>query len=400
MSVHIRECLFSNGSLLFTEVLQLDSVPSFTWNKSGDHSSNASTPTNWEIHSGLTFGQGVNCSVHKVDLPREMTFNEETLISVVAYCCIFLIALVGNLLVFTTLWGDRRSRVNLCILHLSVADLFVACIFLPLEVTWHITVSWRAGDLVCRLCMLLRAYGFYLSSYITVVIAIDRYMSIVHPLVLSCSIKRCKIMLTSAYVISFLFSLPQSVIFHLEYHPVFTWFSQCITFNFFSSELDEMVYDVFVFVAVYAAPLLIMVTMYTLILIKLCRQHTKHDVTGKPSSHAIKRLIQETLPAHLHPRLRCSRTGYLIKARMKTFKMTLCIVCAFILCWTPNFLVILYYWLAKDSASQMDSKTKRILLIFAVSNSCLDPLIYGMFTTSFQRKFKKWKEYVYQICTP
>ncbi|KAK0048703.1 gonadotropin-releasing hormone receptor, partial [Biomphalaria pfeifferi] len=59
------------------------------------------------------------------------------------------------------------------------------------------------------ICMLLRAFGFYLSSYITVVIAIDRYMSIVHPLVFHGSFKRCKFMLASAYVISFFFSLPQ-----------------------------------------------------------------------------------------------------------------------------------------------------------------------------------------------
>ncbi|KAK0048710.1 gonadotropin-releasing hormone receptor, partial [Biomphalaria pfeifferi] len=58
------------------------------------------------------------------------------------------------------------------------------------------------------ICILLRAFGFYLSSYITVVIALDRYMSIEHPLKIYSS-KRCKMMLFTAYSVSFAFSFPQ-----------------------------------------------------------------------------------------------------------------------------------------------------------------------------------------------
>ncbi|KAK0048693.1 gonadotropin-releasing hormone II receptor, partial [Biomphalaria pfeifferi] len=57
--------------------------------------------------------------------------------------------------------------------------------------------------------MALRAFGFYLSSNIIMVIAIDRYVSIVHPMMLSGSIRRCKIMIVIAYVVSLVYSLPQ-----------------------------------------------------------------------------------------------------------------------------------------------------------------------------------------------
>ncbi|KAI8750674.1 gonadotropin-releasing hormone II receptor, partial [Biomphalaria glabrata] len=116
--------------------------------------------------------------------------------------------------------------------------------------------------------MALRAFGFYLSSNIIMVIAIDRYMSIVHPMMLSGSIRRCKIMLVIAYVVSLVYSLPQSIIFHIERHPNFPWFLQCVTFNFFQNESQELAYDMFSFVAVYVNPLLVIVTAYTLILIK------------------------------------------------------------------------------------------------------------------------------------
>ncbi|KAK0048704.1 gonadotropin-releasing hormone receptor, partial [Biomphalaria pfeifferi] len=59
-----------------------------------------------------------------------------------------------------------------------------------------------------------------------------------------------------------------SIIFHVEYHPVFSWFSQCVTFNFFESDFHELAYDIFSCAAVYVTPLFIMVVMYALIFVK------------------------------------------------------------------------------------------------------------------------------------
>ncbi len=40
-------------------------------------------------------------------LPPEMRFTEEKLMSVVVYCCLFLMAAVGNLTIFITLFRNR-----------------------------------------------------------------------------------------------------------------------------------------------------------------------------------------------------------------------------------------------------------------------------------------------------
>ncbi|ESO94595.1 hypothetical protein LOTGIDRAFT_118379 [Lottia gigantea] len=140
-----------------------------------------------------------------------MTFNDDNLVSVIAYSCLFVIAAAGNLTVFITLLRNRgfKSRVNSFIMHLSVADLIVAFIMLPMETAWHITVSWKAGDFTCRLMMFFRAFGFYLSSFILVTISLDRYFSIVHPLSIHDAEKRGKIMLTIAWILSVVASLPQ-----------------------------------------------------------------------------------------------------------------------------------------------------------------------------------------------
>uniref|UniRef100_A0A2C9LC44 G-protein coupled receptors family 1 profile domain-containing protein n=1 Tax=Biomphalaria glabrata TaxID=6526 RepID=A0A2C9LC44_BIOGL len=278
MSVLKRECSTSNGSTLYLHMSQWDpSAETLTiFNTSEYDTEKFDLRPDWELKYELQYGPNVSCTTMVVDLPKDMRFNEDIVISVVAYTCMFLVSLVGNAMVFTTLWSSRRSRVNMCILHLSVADLFIACVFLPLETSWHITVSWRAGDLACRIFMLFRAFGFYLSSHITMVIAIDRCMSIVQPLMMNGAFRRCRILLLIAYLFSFIFSLPQSIIFHVEQHPLFPWFSQCVTFNFFRSESEELAYDIFNCVAVYALPLVVIATAYTLILLKLSRQQNKH----------------------------------------------------------------------------------------------------------------------------
>lgn len=46
---------------------------------------------------------------------------------------------------------------------------------MPLEIVWASTVTWNAGDLMCRLMSFWRTFGLYLSSFVLVCISIDRY---------------------------------------------------------------------------------------------------------------------------------------------------------------------------------------------------------------------------------
>ena len=146
-----------------------------------------------------------------VPLPRELTFTSDSLISVIAYSVLFVIATVGNLTVFVTLFRNRRrrSRVNLFIMHLSIADMIVTFIMLPEEIAWHITVAWIAGDAACRFFMFFRVFGFYLSSFILITISLDRYFAITHPLSLNDADRRGKLMLALAWLFSSMASIPQ-----------------------------------------------------------------------------------------------------------------------------------------------------------------------------------------------
>ncbi|ESP00339.1 hypothetical protein LOTGIDRAFT_173242 [Lottia gigantea] len=129
--------------------------------------------------------------------------------------------------------------------------------------------------------------------------------------------------------------------------------------------------------------------------------------------------------------LRRSAMGIIERARIRTLKMTLVIVGVFVLCWTPYFVFSAWWWFDKrsprllhfhygfgsplafprESAAKTDPKLRRGLFLFAVSNSCMDPIVYefqerrvvivtfkrgfkgsnldGMFTINFKREFQR-----------
>lgn len=50
----------------------------------------------------------------------------------------------------------------------------VTFLMMPLEIGWAITVSWKAGDAMCRIMAFFRVFGLYLSSFVLVCISMDR----------------------------------------------------------------------------------------------------------------------------------------------------------------------------------------------------------------------------------
>ena len=131
-------------------------------------------------------------------LPVDMTFNDESLVAVIVYSVLFIVSATGNLSVLFALCsaGKQRRResvsrgrpvrrqpagrrgFSLLIMHLCIADLLITFVFIPLELGWHVTVAWMAGDAACRVLNFARAFGFYLSSFVLVAIAVDRYLSL------------------------------------------------------------------------------------------------------------------------------------------------------------------------------------------------------------------------------
>ena len=150
--------------------------------------------------------------VNSTELPADMQFNSAHVISIVGYSSLFLVSSVANctiLLILIRRYKKTKSRVNLLLIHLAIADLLVTFLMMPLEIGWAATVMWLAGDFMCRFFSFFRIFGLFLSSNILICISLDRFYAIVCPLSAGKAARNMKILLWAAWIISILSAAPQ-----------------------------------------------------------------------------------------------------------------------------------------------------------------------------------------------
>lgn len=104
---------------------------------------------------------------------------------------------------------QRKPHLRILLMNLAVADLLVTFVVMPLDAVWNVTIQWYAGDLACRILMFLKLVAMYACSFVTVVISLDRWAAILHPLRVSIAKRKNKAMLCVAWALSFLLAVPQ-----------------------------------------------------------------------------------------------------------------------------------------------------------------------------------------------
>ncbi|XP_050665091.1 adipokinetic hormone/corazonin-related peptide receptor variant I-like [Leptidea sinapis] len=306
--------------------------------------------------------------------------GQEQVVVITTYAALMMVGGLGNLMVLVTLTRTRRrkSRVDLLMTHLAVADVCVIFIVIPLEICWKVTNAWLAGNLMCKMLLVMRAFGLYLSSNVLVCISLDRYFAVVHPLRLSAARTRSKHMLYCAWAVALTCSLPQSAVFRLMRHPYIAGFEQCVSFEAFASPTLEVAYNVFCVCAMYFLPLLVISVCYVSIFWEIRR-----------SSHELTEKCDHSQSAGGGVRLRRSDRRVLERARQRTLRMTVTIVFVFAFCWLPYAIMTLWYMFDRSSASRVPSQLQELLFAMAVSNSCMNPLVYGTYTLRLNRSLQR-----------
>ncbi|KAH8251379.1 hypothetical protein KR032_010244 [Drosophila birchii] len=313
-------------------------------------------------HRILTDWSKVNSTNGTMHLSEDMVFNNGHRLSITVYSILFVISTIGNCTVLYLLTKRRLRgplRIDIMLMHLAIADLMVTFLLMPMEIVWAWTVQWLANDLMCRLMSFFRVFGLYLSSNVMICISLDRYYAILKPL--QRSYNRGRVMLACAWLGSVVCSIPQAFLFHLEEHPVVKGYFQCVIFHSFKSEFDDKLYQIASMCGMYAFPLIVFIYCYGAIYLEIYRK----------SQRVLKDVIAE--------RFRRSNDDVLSRAKKRTLKMTISIVIVFIVCWTPYYTICIWYWLDKPSVVEVNPLVRKALLIFASTNSCMNPLVYGLY---------------------
>ncbi|CAF1402814.1 unnamed protein product, partial [Didymodactylos carnosus] len=136
---------------------------------------------------------------------------------------IFISALVGNISVFLIVLRNKHrrfTRMAFFILHLTIADILVALFSVFPMLIWKSSPTFFGGDILCKTVAFLMLTVTYLSVYTLVLMAIDRYKAIVHPLTTYTWTARSGLFhIIFVWCLSFVLATPQLFVFRAGIHP-------------------------------------------------------------------------------------------------------------------------------------------------------------------------------------
>uniref|UniRef100_A0A182Q7C8 G-protein coupled receptors family 1 profile domain-containing protein n=1 Tax=Anopheles farauti TaxID=69004 RepID=A0A182Q7C8_9DIPT len=323
----------------------------------------------FENGSALVF-PGLSCYEHAP------TLSKSGVIRVIVLLAMAIVSLLGNVATMWNIQKNRKSRrvtrhnwsaIYSLIFHLSIADVLVTGFCLIGEAAWYYTVDWVAGNWFCKLFKLCQMFSLYLSTYVLVLVGVDRWVAVKYPMKSLNTARRCHRFLFVAYLLSLLLSTPQWMIFRVAKGPFVEDFYQCVTHGFYTDRWQEQLYTTFTLVFMFIIPLLILIGTYLSTFMTIS------------SSEKIFRIDTSAVDRTTYYRRSDTNRQRLIhKAKMKSLRISVVIVVAFIVCWTPYYIMMLIFMFLNPT-ERFGEDLQSGIFFFGMSNSLINPLIYGAF---------------------
>ncbi|XP_073330249.1 trace amine-associated receptor 8a-like [Pagrus major] len=301
----------------------------------------------------LCFPQLLNSSCRKPIRPHFETMLIYILLSFIA-----LLTAALNLLVIISIshFKQLHTPTNLLLLSLAVTDFYVGLfMFFPIML---IDGCWFLGDLICTLYQYL-AYIISSASVGTMVlISVDRYVAICHPLHYSSEItqKRVQVCVCLCWICSVIF---QSLILKDimkepgRYHSCI---GECILVINYIAGLADLILS-------FIVPITVIVILYMRIFVVAVSQ---------------ARAMRSHIAA-------VTQSGKVTakKSEMKAARTLGIVVVVFLICLCPYYCVVL-----TGQDKLLNASSAAFVICMYNFNSCLNPVIYALFYTWFRKSIK------------
>ncbi|XP_068598273.1 vasopressin V2 receptor [Brachionichthys hirsutus] len=279
---------------------------------------------------------------------------------------IFATSAILNFGVLLVLWRRRKqlSRMRVFVLHLCVADLVVTFFQVCPQLVWDVTDRFVGPDALCRAVKYMQVVGMFSSTYMIVAMTADRYQAVCNPMVtFQRGRARWNAPVRAAWCVSLVGSLPQVFIFsRVEVAPgVYDCWAQ------FIKPWGLRAYVTWTTLVIFVLPVVTVIVCQVRICCAVRKNFdakTLHDGDGDAAGKA--------------PSSRASGASGASKARVRTVKMTVVIVAAYVICWMPFFTAQL--WSVWDEEAPTQTATFVILMLLASLNSCANPCVYLLFS--------------------
>ncbi|XP_078049906.1 RYamide receptor [Augochlora pura] len=291
----------------------------------------------------------------------------------ILYGSLAFLTLVGNSLVMWIIATSKRMQnvTNFYIANLAVADIVIGLFVIPFQFQAALLQRWDLPHFLCAFCPFVKTLSVSVSVFTLTAIAIDRHRSILQPLKPKPSKRTAKIVIFGIWVIGVILSVPMAIA--LEVRIVveedaddanYTYKKPICTRVNLSVETMFIYQGLLLVILRYLIPLIVISCVYARMVMKLWSNRAPGNAED-------------------------SRDANLMRNKMRVIKMFIIIVAVFALCWLPlqtyqflqycypinHYVYINYIYFVCDW--------------LAMSNSCYNPLIYGIYNGKFRREFQQ-----------
>ena len=285
----------------------------------------------------------------------------------IAYVSIAAVGFLGNLIVIIVILKSltmRKTFTNMLILNQSCVD-FITSLLVILTTTTRTpmaNLSGITGDVFCKLWLSDLPLWTLLSSssYALIVLTIERYVAIVHPIFHHNSFSRIKVLLLAGS--TWLAGLMVMLCVIVPTSGVID--GRCYVVALFASATWQKVYGVFIFFVLYLIPIIVFITCYSRIV-----KHLRIRVIPQEQSSGNE------------------ATNWKARTRRKVIKMLVIVVVCYVLCnsWSHCTFLAFNFGYPVDFNSGFYNFT----VIATFANCCINPIIYALQYETFQKECRK-----------
>ncbi|XP_068602490.1 trace amine-associated receptor 13c-like [Brachionichthys hirsutus] len=303
----------------------------------------------------LCFPQLLNSSCRKVIRPYF-----ESLLIYITLSLISIVTVLLNMMVIISIshFKQLHTSTNLLLLSLAVSDCIVG--FLIIFQIILINGCWFLGDIVCVVYFVLDYLITAASIGIMVLISVDRYVAICHPLHYSTKVTKTRINVCVCLCWMFCVLVHCLILKdNLEQPGGFnSCVGQCVINLNYASILADVILS-------FIIPVTVIVVLYMRVFMVAASQ------ARAMRSHVTSVTIN------------CSVKVSAKKSELKAAITLGVVVVVFLICVCPYFCVVL-----SGQDSTIDAESSAIIMCLFYINSCLNPLIYALFYPWFRKSIK------------
>ncbi|XP_046845938.1 beta-1 adrenergic receptor-like [Xenia sp. Carnegie-2017] len=306
-----------------------------------------------------TISTGKNFSNHHLHREKPLEETTRVLLFIIIFATVF-----GNTLVLLTTWKDKRLHQpnKYFIACLAVADLLVGLFVVPVRLHMQLNMADVQPLSLCQFWMLVDGFCEAASIVTLTVISVDRYFKISYPFKYRTwmDTSKSRIIIANIWLISFVAGV--------------------ISKAYFGCRNENPVYLTVISVLFFFFPSITIILMYTFIFY-IVHKKRKMERKGKlGQSHAASQ---------------DNSRGQVLMQELKTLRMLSLVVFSFILCWGPNFSLLLISLYTPEYLSSLTQMQKAVIhnlfvVILPSFNSICNPIIYACCDRKYNKAFKQF----------